>query len=349
MGTDVFVSYAREDAPRIHELVGALEGKGWSVFWDHRIPAGQSWRSYIGKALDDTRRAIVVWSKASIASEFVLEEASRAKRRGILVPVRIDPVDPPLGFGEINAADLCGWHPSRSSPEFEQLVQDLEAVLAQRPSAGAPAPRPEPALTRPAAPPIGVAAPGALRRRALLLGGVAVGVVAIAATLFAMKSGPDLPAQPGGAGAVKPIGAGAVQPGGHAVATPVMDPGLITAVAKPVPIVLPPKSVREALDRYNYEIGWSGAQIGTPDKGFTRSAVTKVAWRTADLVEIELARPSYLRAAAGSHTLSGTWKDVDGHGDFSLEFVADYSRAEGWWNRGGLTQKYNMFLGRTMQ
>ena len=134
MGPDIFVSYAREDEERIRRLVSALEQRGWSVFWDHRIPAGQSWRSYIGRALDDARCAIVAWSRASVASEFVVEEAVRARRRGILVPVRLDPVDPPLGFGELNAADLCGWQPGTESAAFEQLAQDLAAVLARAPA-----------------------------------------------------------------------------------------------------------------------------------------------------------------------------------------------------------------------
>ncbi len=72
MSADIFVSYAREDEPRIHDLVTALEERGWSVFWDHRIPAGQSWRSHIGRALDEARSVVVAWSSASIASEFVI-------------------------------------------------------------------------------------------------------------------------------------------------------------------------------------------------------------------------------------------------------------------------------------
>lgn len=50
--TDIFISYAREDAERIAPLVTAFQDRGWSVFWDRRIPAGQTWHSYIGQALD---------------------------------------------------------------------------------------------------------------------------------------------------------------------------------------------------------------------------------------------------------------------------------------------------------
>src|SRR3954453_15161134 len=63
--TDVFISYAREDEARVRDIVRALEQQNWSVFWDRRIPAGKSWRSYIGQALADAKCVIVVWSQWS--------------------------------------------------------------------------------------------------------------------------------------------------------------------------------------------------------------------------------------------------------------------------------------------
>jgi hypothetical protein len=46
--SDIFISYASEDLPRIRPLVDALERRGWSVFWDRTIPAGKTWREVIG-------------------------------------------------------------------------------------------------------------------------------------------------------------------------------------------------------------------------------------------------------------------------------------------------------------
>src|SRR5262245_64221138 len=68
MGTDIFISYAREDESRVRALVGALETAGWAVFWDRQIPTGSTWRGHIGRALDDARCILVVWSKASVES-----------------------------------------------------------------------------------------------------------------------------------------------------------------------------------------------------------------------------------------------------------------------------------------
>src|SRR3954453_11460846 len=112
-GPAIFFRYAREDQAQVPSLVAALEARGWSVFWDRRIPAGKTWRSHIGRALNEARCVVVAWSEHSIRSEWVIEEADDGRERGILVPALIDPVRSPQGFRGIQAADLSGWSPER--------------------------------------------------------------------------------------------------------------------------------------------------------------------------------------------------------------------------------------------
>jgi formylglycine-generating enzyme len=95
---DVFVSYAREDQRRVDRLIELLERQRWSVFWDRDIPPGETWRSHIGAALDQTRCVVVAWTEQSILSDWVTEEADEARERDILVPVLLDPVRPPRGL-----------------------------------------------------------------------------------------------------------------------------------------------------------------------------------------------------------------------------------------------------------
>ena len=92
---DIFLSYSREDEARIKSLVTEFEAQGWTVFWDRRIPAGETWRSYIGTALQDARCIVVAWSQSSIESQWVAEEADEGKARKILVPVLLDQVPAP--------------------------------------------------------------------------------------------------------------------------------------------------------------------------------------------------------------------------------------------------------------
>ena len=50
--SDIFISYASEDRDRVQSLARALKRKGWSVWWDRRIPIGRSFDEVIQEALD---------------------------------------------------------------------------------------------------------------------------------------------------------------------------------------------------------------------------------------------------------------------------------------------------------
>ena len=134
--TDVFVSYKVEDRPRIAPLVEALEAEGFSVWWDSHIGGGTHWREEIEEHLEAAPCVIVGWTKRSVGHEghFVRDEASRAQRRGVYIPVRFDPVEPPLGFGEVQAISLKGWHGERSDPRFLAVVDAVHQCITGKPT-----------------------------------------------------------------------------------------------------------------------------------------------------------------------------------------------------------------------
>jgi hypothetical protein len=132
--SDIFISYNHEDQIRAQELAQALGGRGWSIFWDRTIPYGKTWRETIGKELSEARCVIVLWSKTSIESGWVQEEADDAKRRGVLIPIRIDDIKPPIGFRGIQTADLVNWKATRPTPAFERLKTDIAASIGARPA-----------------------------------------------------------------------------------------------------------------------------------------------------------------------------------------------------------------------
>ena len=128
--SDVFVSYKAEDRRRIQPLVQALQADGLSVWWDEHIGAGDAWRETIERQLDEALTVVVIWSKRSVGPEgsFVREEASRAQRRGVYVPVLIDPVSPPLGFGESQATSLKAWHGNRADPHYRAVLAAIQRI-----------------------------------------------------------------------------------------------------------------------------------------------------------------------------------------------------------------------------
>jgi len=129
--SEIFVSYARSDRERVAKLVHALEAEGLQVWWDRDITYGQSFHKVIEQALTAATCVIVVWTRESVGSEWVLNEASDARKRDRLVPVLLDPVTPPLEFRHLQAADLSSWQGDPADPHFVRLHRAVTAMLGR--------------------------------------------------------------------------------------------------------------------------------------------------------------------------------------------------------------------------
>ena len=127
--SDIFISYASEDRAKAKVLAGTLECQGWLVWWDREILPGERFQQIIKEALDEAKCIIVLWSKWSVDSDWVLDEAAEGKRRRILVPALIDDVEIPLGFRGIQTARLIDWDGKSPHPEFDKLLEALCAIL----------------------------------------------------------------------------------------------------------------------------------------------------------------------------------------------------------------------------
>lgn len=119
---DIFISYASQDKIRIKPMAVALAAEGWTVFWDRAIKPGENWHNVIGQQLKASRCVVVAWSTASVGSDWVRDEAAEGKRRNALIPLSLDAVDIPLGFGQIQNADLKAWDGDPASMEFRELI-----------------------------------------------------------------------------------------------------------------------------------------------------------------------------------------------------------------------------------
>lgn len=139
---DIFLSYSSEDLERIQPLVTALEGKGWSVWWDRgKILPGADWEKAILEALEAARCVVVAWSVRSVKSEWVQREAERGMARGVLFPVFIEHVKPPETFSRIHGARLMSWRGEAAYADFQALVKSLREAIG-RPQEKGKAPMP---------------------------------------------------------------------------------------------------------------------------------------------------------------------------------------------------------------
>ena len=128
---DVFISYARSDKARVAPLVAAIEAKGWSVWWDPEIAAGQQFDDQIEAEINAARAVLVVWTPTSVASRWVRGEAREAADRGILVPVRFEDARLPMDVRALHTTDLDKWGEDPASPPFQEVLRALGSMIAR--------------------------------------------------------------------------------------------------------------------------------------------------------------------------------------------------------------------------
>lgn len=125
--SDIFISYAREDAAKARLLADAMIADGLSVWWDNALLGGDQFREEISQTIAAAKVVIVIWSENSVRSPFVKDEASRANERGVLLPVAVGDVEPPVGFGELQTIRFKRW--AETTAEWETLVRTVQARL----------------------------------------------------------------------------------------------------------------------------------------------------------------------------------------------------------------------------
>jgi hypothetical protein len=136
---DIFISYASPDRDRARLLADGLERQGWSVWWDREIQPGRAFDDAIEEALNAARCVIVLWSNASVLSDWVKSEAAEAADKRILVPALIDRVKIPLQFRRFQAADLTAWTGAAGDAGFARLAASVGQLLGRSPAAAPPA------------------------------------------------------------------------------------------------------------------------------------------------------------------------------------------------------------------
>jgi hypothetical protein len=70
-----------------------------------------------------------LWSKDSVASEWVKNEAAVAAERGVLVPVLIENVKVPLEFRRKQTVDLAGWDGDETHSGLPSLYEGISVAI----------------------------------------------------------------------------------------------------------------------------------------------------------------------------------------------------------------------------
>lgn len=150
---DVFLSYCSANRPAAAALARFLEGRGWSVWWDRKIAPGTRYDREIETALDAAGCVVVLWTKESVESEWVRDEAMEAHSRRNLIPVQIEDIKPPLAFRRTQTIRLFDWALDPADERLGALHEAIQALLGRREAVPPPLPAAPPSKSRRARPP----------------------------------------------------------------------------------------------------------------------------------------------------------------------------------------------------
>jgi TolB-like protein len=131
-GPTVFFSYSRDDQKRAKPVIDALEAAGFKVWWDGLIEGGDSFLPTTEAALEHATAVVVLWSKTSIGSHWVRDEATRGRDRRCLVPLSIDGSEAPLGFRQFQLIDVSKWRGRADAPDIQGVIRAVAALHGQQ-------------------------------------------------------------------------------------------------------------------------------------------------------------------------------------------------------------------------
>ena len=123
--TDIFISYSHRDHAFVDQLETALGDAGFSVFRDTMLHLGPQWDREIEEALDRAKCVLVVWSKNSVTSDEVLNEAFHAQKAGKLIPVKVDDTKLPYQYARSNYLELNAKGSGMDETAFARLQDEV--------------------------------------------------------------------------------------------------------------------------------------------------------------------------------------------------------------------------------
>jgi len=188
---DVVISYGREQEPMAGTVARALEADGYSVWWDHDIPAHKAYGALIEEKFREAKAVIVIWSPAAAQSEWVRAEADLARSQQKLIQVSVQDTVPPLPFSQIQFAPLQAWDGTPDHPEWRRVRSSLKTLCGD---GAEPGPQPTP-IRQPSPVPATAPTPPPRQPVALIVG-VAVLAVAVIGLVATRQQAPATAPQP---------------------------------------------------------------------------------------------------------------------------------------------------------
>lgn len=122
---DVFISYKRDDRPRVEVIAQKLQAVGLDVWFDTRLTSGPSFDETIAREIRTAKVTLACWTPEAIASEWVRAEAAMAHTAAKLVACFLEPADLIPPFNLVHAESLADWNGEDDHAGWAKLLTRL--------------------------------------------------------------------------------------------------------------------------------------------------------------------------------------------------------------------------------
>jgi hypothetical protein len=122
---DIFISYKRQEGPRVEALAQKLRAIGFDVWFDARLASGDSFDEEIAKQIQSARTVLVAWTPGAVESDWVRSEAAMARSAGKLAACYLEPTELVPPFNLIHTEDLADWSGEDDHRGWVRLLAEL--------------------------------------------------------------------------------------------------------------------------------------------------------------------------------------------------------------------------------
>jgi formylglycine-generating enzyme required for sulfatase activity len=130
---EIFISYKSERRKAAEHLAAVLAHYGYSVWFDYQLIKGSDFGLQIDRRIREAKALVVLWCSKSVASRWVIEEVDLAHNLGILIPVKIEECELPVGFRRQDYIDMSPWDGAPRSHQLDPLLKALAQRIGRPP------------------------------------------------------------------------------------------------------------------------------------------------------------------------------------------------------------------------
>ncbi len=129
----LFISYAREDAALIKDIVAVLSAGGHEPWFDHRLLPGQDWQEQLLTHIRDCEAFLYALTPRSVESEWCMWEFGEAVKLGkSVIPLLLKRTPLPEVLDHRQVADLTGGLTAEATAKLMGGLTEIALTIPRR-------------------------------------------------------------------------------------------------------------------------------------------------------------------------------------------------------------------------